>query len=462
VVALIDGKYEVLGRLAEGGMGAVYKVRHVHLDEVRVLKVLKPPIRSDHGARERFREEARMASSLRHPGLALIYDFAADPRGSFFIVMEYVEGVSLRGLMQQLGPLPIALLIEIGIQALSALEALHRAGIVHRDISPENLMVSRGEGGRPVVKIIDLGVAKRVHSSALETTTGAFFGKLQYASPEQLGTLPKGELLDGRADLYAMAGVLHFLATGRLAFEGDSPHALVAAHVLTGPLGFDRTDPEGRVPQKLRDVLTRAIAKNRNDRFSSAAEMAAALASAGTSGSPGGLVLPDVLDTAPPSPVDASELPSIPTLEGETQRLHPDRQTPWTRWTSGPPGRLRIAFAILVAVVGFLGLIHVLARSRPERGRAAVPAQTPHGVVLLTASPWAEILELRTAGGTRLDTRGATPLRLPLPAGRYIARLSYAGQTFELPFEVIAHQSLFVHAQAPGFDAERVARDYAR
>jgi serine/threonine-protein kinase len=467
VAALIDGKYEVLGKIAEGGMGAVYKVRHIHLDEVRVLKVLKPPIQADKGARDRFREEARIASALRHPGLALVYDFAADPRGTFFIIMEYVEGVSLRGLLERLGPLPPALVAEIGRQALAALAALHRAGIVHRDVSPENLMVSRGADGRPIVRIIDLGVAKRLQDSPLETASGAFFGKLQYASPEQLGLLAAGEKLDGRADLYAFGGVLHLLATGRSAFEGTSPEALVAAHVFRGPVGFESSDPGGRVLPALRAVISRSLARDRSERFASAEEMAAALAETAGGGPATDLVLPEGLAAPPPAPVDGSELPSVPTLEGETRQIETGRSGPSPRATR----RRLMAWAwaaVVVAIVSFLVLRRLAEGTRfagevrPSPVPAATPAPTPTGVVLLTATPWAEILGIRRDDGTRIAVSGTTPLRLTLPAGSYTALLSREGATFEARLTSIAGRTVSAHADAPGFDPARAARTYAR
>ncbi len=269
---LIEGKYEILGKIREGGMGTIYRVRHRLLDEIRVVKVLKPQALSNEEMKRRFIEEARTATRLKHPNIGTIHDFALDEEGKAYLVMEFIDGVNLADLLKRQGPPGIALSLEIAHQALLALGYLHRKNVVHRDIAPDNLMLSQDEDRKPVVKLIDLGIAKTLDRPGEMTSTGVFLGKLKYASPEQFGSLPTGEKLDGRCDLYALGVVLYELLTGVHPFVGESPSELLRAHLFDPPLAFSRTDPEGKVPPEVREALGKALQKRREDRFGSAEE----------------------------------------------------------------------------------------------------------------------------------------------------------------------------------------------
>lgn len=272
----LEGKYEVLEKLHEGGMGAIYKVRHRLLDEVRVIKVMRPQHQSDDGLRARFLREAQMAVRLRHQHIAQMYDFAFDDAGHGFIVMEYVEGISLQELLARIGAPPLALSLELIRQTLTALGFLHRKGIVHRDISPDNVMVAQGDEGKPIVKLIDLGIAKVLASGTGLTVTGTFLGKLRYASPEQFGA--EGTAIDQRSDIYSLGVVLYELFTGAHPVPGDSPQQMIAGHLVRPPLDFATSDPNGRVPDDLRAIVLKAMAKNPNDRFQTVDALDQALA----------------------------------------------------------------------------------------------------------------------------------------------------------------------------------------
>jgi serine/threonine-protein kinase len=267
---LLEGKYEILDKIREGGMGAIYRVRHRLLDEVRVVKIMKPSVVADADLRRRFTEEARTATRLKHPNICTIHDFALDPDGMAYLVMEYIQGVSLADLLKTRGAPPLALTIEVAHQSLLALGYLHRKGIVHRDVSPDNIMLTNDEDGAPLVKLIDLGIAKVADAPIDATATGVFLGKLKYASPEQYGSLPRGTKLDGRSDLYGFGIVLYELLTGVLPFEGDTVVELLRAHVFAAPRPFSQSDPQGRVPTELRGVVLKALQKNRDDRFATA------------------------------------------------------------------------------------------------------------------------------------------------------------------------------------------------
>ncbi len=268
----IDGKYEILAKIREGGMGAVYKVRHLLLDEIRVVKVIHPRLDEDAEARTRFLREARAASRLRHPNIAQLFDFmVVDPAGDQFLVLEYIDGLTLRDLLRRHGPPGLALGLEIARQSLAALGYLHRRGFVHRDISPDNLMLTRGPDGGPLVKLIDLGIAKGPRPSDHGLTgSGIFLGKPRYAAPEAI----EGHDVDARADLYSFGVVLYELLTGQRPFEGKTPHELMAAHLRQPPRPFSETDPESRLAPPLRQAVLASLAKSPAERVASAEDLA--------------------------------------------------------------------------------------------------------------------------------------------------------------------------------------------
>jgi TonB family protein len=262
----IDGKYEILGRLREGGMGSLYKVRHRLLDEVRVVKVIRSRADAVGEGADRFLREARAAIKLRHPNVAVLHDFAVGEDGQAFIVMEYLDGWNLLEVLSGFGPPPVPLTLEIARQSLKALGYLHRHKIVHRDVSPDNLMLTRDVDGHPLVKLIDLGIAKALEGQGGLTTTGVFLGKPRYGSPERLG----GGVWDERSDLYSFGVVLYELLTGRPPITGGDAASLMAGHLFRPPVDFAESDPEGRVPPELRALVLRALAKKPEERIASA------------------------------------------------------------------------------------------------------------------------------------------------------------------------------------------------
>lgn len=273
----IDGKYELVQRLGAGGMGDVYKVRHTFLHTERVIKLIRPQISESSDVHDRFLREARMATRVQHPNVATLHDFAALPDGTHYMVWEFIDGENLAQRLRNRGTLPAGEAARIAIDALEGLEAIHRAGIVHRDISPENIMLAR-DGNRERVKIIDLGVAKIEDTeTAAATQAGVFLGKLRYASPEHLGFLNPGERIDGRADLYSMGLVLYEMLTGRPAFEATSPHHYILHHSRDTP--FEALELPQSLPggTSILSIIKRALERDRNKRFESAADFADAL-----------------------------------------------------------------------------------------------------------------------------------------------------------------------------------------
>src|SRR5437764_1527020 len=228
------------------------------------------------------------------------------------MVWEFIEGENLAQVMRRRGVLPPREATEIMKQALAGLEAVHRAGIVHRDISPENIMITRGADGRDTVKIIDLGVAKSEDADAgTMTKTGIFVGKLRYCSPEHLGFLGEGQKIDGRADIYSLGIVFVEILTGRPPFEATSPHQYILHHSRDTEL---KPIDLGPVPAGLQPVIARALERDREKRFASAREFAQAL---------------DKVEL--PEPVDADSTMRLTPAKAEVPTIVDTHPTPLPR-----------------------------------------------------------------------------------------------------------------------------------
>src|ERR1043165_7963969 len=274
----IDDKYQVLARLGVGGMGEVYKVLHVHLNAVRVIKLMRSAIANDKSAHDRFLREARMATRIQHPNVAALFDFATLEDGSRYMVWEFIEGTNLHENIETNGPLSPRYAAKLAVQALRGLDAIHRAGIVHRDVSPENLMITRDDEGNERVKIIDLGIAKTGSEEGDDKTkTGMFVGKWKYCSPEHLGMLEPGERIDGRADLYSFGIVLYEMLTGVPPFQADTPHAYLMLHTSEKPRSHREGNPTVTASPELEALIFRALEKDRAKRFATARDFARAI-----------------------------------------------------------------------------------------------------------------------------------------------------------------------------------------
>jgi len=276
--------FAISERIGRGGMGSVYRAEHLLLHEPRALKVIRAELfRAVPQAVERFEREARIAVRLRHPNLVLLHDFFVE-QGDHFLVMEYVVGQSLGELLRSRGALEVEELCRIGVQCCAGLAHAHALGIVHRDLSPENVMLTPTASG-PVVKIIDFGVARAAltgaetsrFADATLTRAGDFVGKPRYASPEQAGSLRPGEELDGRSDVYALGLLLYEMATGLLPFQSESAVGYLALQMYQAPPSPSKLRPELAIPPALERVILRCLEKDRTRRFASAAELGAAL-----------------------------------------------------------------------------------------------------------------------------------------------------------------------------------------
>src|SRR5207253_4717611 len=277
---LLDSKYQILDRLGVGGMGEIFKVRHIHLNELRVIKIMRPNVAADDQGMQRFLQEARTSTMIKDKNLAMLYDFAQLEDGSYYMVWEFIDGTNIQKWIFQNRPMPPRLTVEISVQALHGLDHLHSMGLIHRDISPENIMLSQDHHGKLLVKVIDFGIAKSLaegESGQGLTQTGMFLGKLKYASPEQAGFLKEGEHLDPRSDLYSFGIVMYEMLAGRAPFQATNPHGYILKHVTEKPVPIAELNPDVKVPPQLEAIVMKSLEKSRDARFATAADFAADL-----------------------------------------------------------------------------------------------------------------------------------------------------------------------------------------
>jgi len=267
--SLLDGRYRVVKKLGTGGMANVYLAEDQELGRRVAIKLLDERHAQDEQFVERFRREAESAAGLSHPNVVSIYD-RGEAEGTYYIAMEYLEGKTLKELLVARGPTPVRVAIDYTRQILSALEFAHRAGIVHRDIKPHNVVVA--PDGR--LKVTDFGIARS--GSSQMTEAGSIIGTAQYLSPEQA----QGKPVHPSSDLYSVGVVLYEMLTGTVPFTGDTALEIAMKHLNTAPEPPSAKRPPGigEVPHELDSVVLRALAKDPDDRYQSAREMDADLA----------------------------------------------------------------------------------------------------------------------------------------------------------------------------------------
>jgi serine/threonine-protein kinase len=258
---LFAGRYEILGTLGKGGMGVVYRARDTKLDETVAVKVLRPEVlRDDPTLLERFKQEIKLARKITHRNVLRTHDFG-DADGTPYISMEYLEGVTLKDLIISKGALPAGVGLRICKQMCQGLDAAHRQGVIHRDIKPQNMLILPETGE---LKIMDFGIARvsevKGGASGL-TTAGTVMGTPDYMPPEQA----QGNPTDFRSDIYSLGVVLFEVFTGKLPFTGDTPMAVVLAHIQKPAPQPRRMSPH--VPEDLQAIILRCMEKDPANRY---------------------------------------------------------------------------------------------------------------------------------------------------------------------------------------------------
>jgi serine/threonine-protein kinase len=306
---LLSNRYELGETLGYGGMSEVHKGRDVRLGRDVAIKVLRADLARDTQFQERFKREAQNSAALNHPAIVAVYD-TGETQTEYgplpYIVMEFVDGRTLRDIVKTQGPLSGKRAMEVMADVSAALDFSHRHGIVHRDVKPANVMITKSGA----VKVMDFGIARALHDGqAAVTQTAAVIGTAQYLSPEQA----RGESVDGRSDVYAAGCVLFELLTGEPPFTGDSPVAVAYQHVREDPKAPSQLNP--KVSPQLDAIVLKAMSKGPANRYQSAAEMRADLVR--------------VLSGQRPS------APAVMTAEDRTAVMNEQARTPRTQVISG-------------------------------------------------------------------------------------------------------------------------------
>ena len=387
---IYSGRYELTHLIARGGMAQVYRAMDRQLERPVAVKVLFPELSVDRTFVERFRREAQAAANLSHPNIVPVFDWGEDD-GSYFIVMEYVQGRPLSAVLrypQRLSPRQIA---TIGAGVAAALAFADRHGVVHRDVKPGNILITP-DGD---VKVTDFGIARAMNTEESLTQTGAVMGTAAYFSPEQA----EGKGVDSRSDIYSLGVVLYEMAVGRPPFTGDSPVAVASKHVRDQPVLPRQANPT--VPPALEAVIMKAMAKNPDDRYGSAEELRA-----------------DLLRFADGRPVEAGDpgltsvmtaveaTQAVPTTTGRTMAIPPSGPPPGQEDLERKKRTRNLIILLVVLLVALAVIAYFLLRSVGVFGsNVTVP-----NVVGLTAGQATQALhdDNLTVGSSTVKTSSTT------------------------------------------------------
>jgi serine/threonine protein kinase len=381
----VDGRYEVVSLLGEGGMGHVYEVRHASLDKRFAMKVLRRELARDPELGGRFIDEAKATARVRHGNVVQIIDFGQLPDGIPYFVMELLVGQTLGQVIKSGGAIPAGRAVRIIEQVAGALEAAHEAGVVHRDLKPENVFLVGGvSGGRAShdVRVVDFGAAKIIGSSRV-TKQGIVFGTPHYMSPEQAS----GQPVDHRADIYALGIIMYEMFTGKVPFEADTYMGVLTQHMFVQPPRPSQVSPAARELGALEEITMTCLAKKPEERFESMRALIEAIREVVQSRSEGKIEIaresrPGSRPSKPPASVkwkmaDELEPPSLAEMRVAIDSVLPaTRPVPWG-WIAGAV----IALAAVATAWALLG------RSTPPPATAApAPASATAAATVATAT----------------------------------------------------------------------------
>ena len=268
-------RYEVLSVIARGGMGVVYRCRHILLDKIVAIKVLNDTYMNDPSSVARFQHEAKVASQLTHPNIGGVHDFGVTEEKILYLVMDFIEGETLGEILDEKAHVPVPRVLEIARQLCDGLEYAHDQGLIHRDLKPSNIMLVKTKDGLDVVKILDFGLAKFIDEGKQQalSQTGYVLGTGFYMSPEQ----SRGKSADVRSEIYALGCVLYEAITGLPPLVGENLLETCQKHIEEIPLAMSQTRPDLEIPEALEAIVRRALEKDPQARFQSAIELKKAI-----------------------------------------------------------------------------------------------------------------------------------------------------------------------------------------
>ncbi len=396
---VIDGRYEVVGVLGEGGMGSVYQVRHTSLDRLFAMKVLRRDLANDPDLAARFMREARATASVKHPNIVAINDFGRLEGDLPYFVMENLVGQTLARAIKTGGAIPAALGVRIVLKVAAALGAAHDEKIVHRDLKPDNIFLlgSAANPGDVDVRVVDFGAALILGASRV-TKAGIVFGTPHYMSPEQAS----GQPVDHRADIYALGVIMYEMFTGRVPFVADTYMGVLTQHMFVKPIPPSRVNARARELGALEDVILRMLEKKPEQRYATMHELATAIERVSSFASDGTLRV-----VASSGDVSA---PSRPVFSMANQLEPATREEMDASMVTSTAARRRRAQAralvtyggITLGVAALAIVVFRLARSRPPG------APLPAAPVALTAAA--------TSTATIPPPPSATPTPASTPA----------------------------------------------
>jgi serine/threonine-protein kinase len=358
----ILGQFRILERIGRGGMGEVYKAEQPAMDRMVAIKILHEKLAARPDLVSRFRREARAMSRLSHPNTVRVFLYGQlENTGQLYIAMEYLDGMDLARITRRDGPMDSIRGSKIIIQVLGALEEAHGVGVIHRDLKPENILLTTQGGISDFPKVLDFGLAKIKEQnprpgSLVLTREGMVFGTPEFMSPEQA----RGETLDGRSDIYSMGVIFYEMLTARLPFPRCKPMEYISHHINTPPIPVTERRPEIDLPKDLDPIMAKALEKDRENRYASATDFAAALQAIIPRGAQSGAM---------------HAIPSASRGEPtEPQRISSPAPEPAQQASKGGKG---LVIALLVVIAALLIAVILLLASSEADDPAVVPLQPP-------------------------------------------------------------------------------------
>ncbi|MHB8874714.1 MAG: serine/threonine protein kinase [Myxococcaceae bacterium] len=365
VEKVVDGRYKIIRKLGQGGMGAVYLAESLGIGQRVALKFLKADLSEDAEIAKRFMTEAKSYALVAHPNAVTLHDFRQDPEGNLYISMEYCEGIDLKKVLADQRRMSVADAVEVALQTADVLGYAHTKGVIHRDLKPENIMIRKGMRGIHV-KVLDFGIARLVNASTQLTVQGSIAGTPRYMAPEQV----EGKPIDHRIDVYSLGVLLFELLTGVQPFDGQTIAEILRAQVVNPMPHLSDIDSDLDFPE-IDAVIQRATAKSREDRFPDMSRFASALSMAlptaanmpalkvTGAGEPdlGGTFIRPQATPAPEALTRSATLPDPPVPDEPRERSRPSPPGPGLESEPTQLAPVRSSRGALYAVVGVLALV---------------------------------------------------------------------------------------------------------